>query len=139
MTSFGFLPHILQPTRITAFSSTIIDNIYSNNIEQETFSGNILIQLSDHLSQFLSIKKEFIRVKPPVIYKRDLSKFNEQSFIDDVSIQNWNAHDLVNTDNKFNDFLWRIEKCLDRHAPVKKLSKKKMKKASKHLGLMIPS
>ena len=77
MTSFGFLPHILQPTRITAFSSTIIDNIYSNNIEQETFSGNILIQLSDHLSQFLSIKKEIIRVKPPVIYKRDLSKFNE--------------------------------------------------------------
>ena len=32
MTSFGFLPHILQPTRISDFSSTIIDNIILNRI-----------------------------------------------------------------------------------------------------------
>ena len=34
VTSFGFLPHILQPTRITEYSSTVIDNIYGNNLEQ---------------------------------------------------------------------------------------------------------
>ena len=27
MTSFGFLPHILQPSRITESSATLIDNI----------------------------------------------------------------------------------------------------------------
>ena len=43
LTSLGFLPHILQPTRITEHSSTIIDNIYGNNFTQETFGGNILI------------------------------------------------------------------------------------------------
>ena len=36
MTSFGFLPHLLQPTRITEYSSTVIDNIYGNNLEQDT-------------------------------------------------------------------------------------------------------
>ena len=104
MTSFGFLPHILQPTRITDSTSTIIDNIYSNNFEQESFGGNILIQFSDHLSQFLSIEKKIKRVKPADIHKRDLSNFDEQSFINDISIQNWNVHNLEGTNNKFNDF-----------------------------------
>ena len=57
LTSLGFLPHVLQPTRITEHSSTIIDNIYGNNFTQETLSGNILIKFADHFSQFLSIKK----------------------------------------------------------------------------------
>ena len=28
ITSYGFLPHILQPSRISEFSTTLIDNIY---------------------------------------------------------------------------------------------------------------
>ena len=36
ITSFGFLPHILQPTRITDHSATIIDNIYSNNFKDDS-------------------------------------------------------------------------------------------------------
>ena len=63
MTSFGFLPHILQPTRISDFSSTIIDNIYSNNLEQDSYSGNILIKFADHFSQFLSVNKAIMKFK----------------------------------------------------------------------------
>ena len=58
ITSYGFLPHILQPTRINDENATVIDNIYGNNFEQESFSGNILVQFADHFSQFLSINKE---------------------------------------------------------------------------------
>ena len=61
--SLGFLPHILQTTRITEHSSTIIDNIYGNNFTQETFGGNILIKFADHFSQFLSIKKKVLKEK----------------------------------------------------------------------------
>ena len=43
MTSIGFLPQILQPTRIPDQSSTVIDNIYGNDHEQVIISGNILI------------------------------------------------------------------------------------------------
>ena len=32
---------------------------------------------------------------------------------------------------KFNDFLWRVEGCVNRHAPIKKLNKKQVKKMSK--------
>ena len=131
VTSHGFLPHILQPTRITDESSTIIDNIYGNNFEQDAISGNILVKFSDHFPQFLSINKENIKLKPNDVYLRDMSNFDEKLFIDDISIQNWNANRYTDTNSKFNDFLWRVENCVDRHAPIKKLNRKQMKKRSK--------
>ena len=131
ITSFGFLPHILQPTRITEHSTTLIDNIYGNNFDLNSISGNILIKFADHFSQFLSIDKEIVRLKPNNIYKRDMSKFDESLFRDDVSIQNWNANNLDDINGIFNDFLWRLEGCADRHAPIKKLTRKDLKKSLK--------
>ena len=49
------------------------------------------------------------------IYKHDYSKFNEQSFLDDVSIQQWNC-ELDNVNKAFDDFSWRLKGCVDRHA-----------------------
>ena len=131
MTSFSFLPHILQPTRITEYSTTLIDNIFGNNFEQESISGNILIKFADHFSQFLSVNKEVIRLKSQDVYRRDLTNFDEKSFTDDISIQNWNVNNLEETNIKFDDFLWRLNGCLERHAPIKKLNKKQIKKMSK--------
>ena len=120
MTSSGFLPHILQPTRITEYSSTVIDNIYGNNFEQISQSGNILIKFADHFTQFLSINKEVTKVKQNTVYKRDFREFNEESFIDDICIQNWTAKNPAGTNPKIDDFLWRLAGCIDRHAPLKK-------------------
>ena len=131
MTAFGFLPQILQPTRITEYSSTIIDNIYGNNFTDVSYGGNILIQFADHFSQFISVKKEINKIKPTAVYKRDYSNFDEGSFIDDVRIQNWSVRNTNDTNSKFNDFLWRTEGCIDRHAPLKKLNKKQLKKLAK--------
>ena len=55
-TSF-FHPHILQPTRITDHSATLIDNIFFNSLEHFTISGNIIYDLTDHLPNFLIINK----------------------------------------------------------------------------------
>ena len=55
-------------------------------------------------------------------------------FTDDVSIQNWNANNSNDTNSKFNDFSWRVEGCIDCHAPLKrlnKISKKKVKSMDK--------
>ena len=77
MTSSGFLPHIIHPTIITD-SSTIIDNIYSNNFEDNSTGGNILIQFADHLSQFLCIDK-YVERQPIDIFKQNYSNFDENS------------------------------------------------------------
>ena len=41
LVSHSFLPYILQPTRVTDHSSTIIDNIFSDITDYENSSGNI--------------------------------------------------------------------------------------------------
>ena len=73
MTSFGFLPQILQPTRIGDYSASVIDNIYSNNLDQdserEMFWLNLLIishnyflltRLLLNLSISISIKETIV-------------------------------------------------------------------------------
>ena len=109
----------------------IIDNIYSNNPEQDSHGGNILIKFADQFSQFLYVNKSLAKIKPKSIYKRDFANYDEESFIEDVSIQNWNTNVHSDTNYKFNDFYWGLEGCIDRHAPLKKLNKKQMNKLSK--------
>ena len=124
--SYGFLPHILQPTRVTENTSTVIDNIFSNNIQDDIISGNVLLNLSDHFAQMVSVNREQIDTKKINMYQRDYSKFSSESFRDDVSIQNWcYSHDNVN--ESFNDFYIKLEASVDRHAPFKKLTPKEIK------------
>ena len=63
----GFLfPHISSPSRITPRSRTLINNIFSNNIEHDTLSGNITTTISDHFAQYLILKN--------LSHKQDLKK-----------------------------------------------------------------
>ena len=57
LSSFNFLPCILQPTRITEHSATLIDNIFSNNMEHHQVSGNVIHDITDHLPNFLILDK----------------------------------------------------------------------------------
>ena len=53
-----YIPLILQPTRITSHSNTLIDNIFSNYvIDSDIISGNLTATISDHLPQFSLITK----------------------------------------------------------------------------------
>ena len=83
--------------------------------------------MADHLTQFLIINKEPDKIKPKVTYQRNYDTFDEKSFLDDISIQNWNADNIKDTNPKFDNFIWRLESCIDRHAPFKKLNKKQLK------------
>ena len=55
LASNSFIPLILQPTRITSHSNTLIDNIFSNVIDSDIISGNLTANISDHLPQFVII------------------------------------------------------------------------------------
>ena len=103
---FGFLPLIHQPTRITGRSATIIDNIFTNNFEHESISGNLLLKISDHLPQFSTIKKFHLDHKALNNYKHDYHKFDEYLFRDDFQIQDWSNLERSDQDSsqKFDDF-----------------------------------
>ena len=51
-----FLPYILQPTRVTERTATLIDNIYGNSIDHDTMSGNVVVKISDYFPRFLLVK-----------------------------------------------------------------------------------
>jgi hypothetical protein len=53
--SGNMIPQITIPTRITQTSATLIDHIFSNNIDN-TAAGTILTDISDHYSNFIFIK-----------------------------------------------------------------------------------
>ena len=52
--SLGLYPLIIKPTRITATSATIIDNIFTNNIKCKIESGILVSDITDHLPIFSS-------------------------------------------------------------------------------------
>ena len=98
---------------MTENTATVIDNIFTNNLQDDIVSGNLLLTLSEYFSQFISVN-------------RDYSKFSVESFRDDVSIQNWsylqeNIHDL------FKDFYSKFEGSVNSHVPLKKLSPEEIK------------
>ena len=73
---------------------TIIDNIYTNTIQYNTnniyniYSVNLLLEIAN-LAQFVCTENKNISKTNNVMYKRDYKNWNEQTFLDDLSIQNW--------------------------------------------------
>ena len=56
---FGSLtPHITIPTKITPRSRTLIDNIFTNTVDEPSISANLMCSISDHLAQFLIYPKQ---------------------------------------------------------------------------------
>ena len=99
-------------------TATIVDNIFTNNMANKILSGNIITDFSDHYSQFVSVSRDKIDYKSIKMFKRDYSKFSEESFRDDVN-------------EKFNDSYFKLEGCVERHAPLKKLTPKEIKLENK--------
>ena len=56
------------------------------------------------------INKEITKLNRKIIYKHDFQNVDKESFINDISIQNWAANNPIRTNPKFDDFLWRINK-----------------------------
>jgi hypothetical protein len=53
--SYFFQPQILQPTRITNHSSTLIDTIFFKSNEHFVIRGNLVYDLTDHLPNFIDL------------------------------------------------------------------------------------
>ena len=136
LTSNLFIPHITLPTRITSRSRTLIDNIFSNTIDfQSSISGNITSSISDHFPQFLLVpsRQNNYRPRKHNMFHRNMRNFDPNSFERDLSQINWNELIKANEDPNysFDNFYSSVEKLLNKHAPLVKLSKKEFKQQLK--------
>ena len=126
LASNSFIPLILQPTRITSHSNTLIDNVFSNAIDSDIISGNLTATISDHLPQFAIIPNMFgnITGNKSNIYERDWSKFDQENFILDyfsVDLEGLLKIKELNADNSTKIYLDQLNMLLDTYAPLTKL------------------
>ena len=80
--SSHLFPHIIQPTRISDSSKTLID-IFSNTMIENTISGNLAATISDHLPQFIILPNIFSNPtsNKSNTYERDCSNFVQENLI----------------------------------------------------------
>ncbi len=130
MLEHSFHPNIIEPTRITNTNKpSLVDNIFTNTFDNPV-SGNILEHISyDHLPNFV-ILDHALKKKLENSMKRDkknfnVAKFNTELLGDDLLVSLLNARD---TDHAFNTFHNRYCTLLDKHAPLRKLTKKEVKR-----------
>ena len=91
--SFSLIPTIDKPTRIYNNTATLIDNIFTNTIDNGLISGNIVSDISYHFSQFCiasSRTKIFKNSKGQNQVKRDFSDFSDVKFNNELSALNLN-------------------------------------------------
>jgi len=129
ISSNGFRPLILQPSRVTSKTATLIDNIFCNNLDCFSKGGNITCSISDHFLQFVSIDIFDRQKKNNILkYSRNWRLFNKNEFKNDLISTDWS--EVITPDTKTNDsfnlFYYKIEKLIDEMAPIKKLTKKEI-------------
>ena len=90
VSSHGFRPLILQPTRVTSKTLSLIDNIFTNDMTCFSSGGNLTTSISDHFSQFSQLDIfEKIKGKKHVKFGRNWRTFNKNEFKDELSSSNW--------------------------------------------------
>ena len=92
--SVGFFPKITLPTRFTEQSSTLIDNVFSNYIEEREISGILLNHISDHQFLFTYIEKlSYIEKVPKFV---DIEKTDVNSIVNFVQeLNDMNIYDQL--------------------------------------------
>ena len=131
LTSYFFTPYILQPSRLR--SKTLIDNIFFNSLEYHSYSGNILYEFSDHLTQFL-ILEGFIKERSlpeSVMYRKDFDMFNEREFEEMViNGLDWEEICMIrigNSSASFKSFHDTLNFHIDEMVPSKKVTLKQFR------------
>ena len=75
LSSRYFLPHSLQPSRVTTNSKILIDNVFSDMTVPNIIFGNLSASILDHVPQFLVAPNTFFNASYPKSnnYDRDWS------------------------------------------------------------------
>ena len=130
MSSYCFAPLINRPTRVTEHSASLIDNIYTNSIEDlntdSATCGILFNDISDNFPVFHIQKAKSIpsRTKRST-YKQVINRHTIQKLKDELSKQNWgDITDTEDVNTCYSNFTQKLEACYKRCIPVRKSVKK---------------
>ncbi len=118
----SFLPTISKPTRITAHSGTLIDNIYLNNLStnMDYRTGILLDNISDHLPIFCIITNKTHKKDNKAyttIERRHITAEKIQLLNSELSKINWDYLQNMQINDAYENFTEKLINILDRIAP----------------------
>ena len=126
LTANGFRPLILQPSRVTNTSATLIDNIFINDMVSKSKGGNLVSSISDHFAQFSYL--DFCPKKRPNVlpkFGRSYKNFSHSEFSNELNKIDWlQILHGKDTDSKMESILTITNQILDKMAPLKKLTRR---------------
>ena len=128
----NFIPCITLPTRITDHSISLIDHIFlkipKKLIQNKCSSGNLIVDISDHLPNF-----SFIDIKTPSIKDRPFIRLFTDTKIE-LFLNNLNSEseliedsDLTDVDNSYGIFSNNYLNLFNKYFPYIKQSRKSFK------------
>ena len=117
-------PHIIYPTRyVKNAKPSLVDNFFSNFLEPEIVSGNLIDKISDHMPNFLIVpyynKSDFRKN----IKIRDYSNLIEENYINDISNLPPINTLAFDTNQNYEIFANHINNVINQHVPLRPLSK----------------
>ena len=128
----GLLPCITLPTRLTHHSATLIDhiNLYRplEYLKDDITCGNLLIDVSDHLPNFIILEgKSLVNTKcRPKI--RIFSENNTKKFISELDCESWtDVTDCSDAEESMKKFIAKFSKVFNKCFPLKQISRKRIK------------
>ena len=118
--SYQYTQLIKESTRVTNSSCSLIDLFLTNEPNNFTSAGVIVLGISDHNLIYAIRKHSSVKSKPITIKSRSYKNVDETSFKHDIDAIPWQY--IVSLDDPIN--AWQIWKKLfldvaDKHAPVK--------------------
>jgi len=97
MYSHSLFPLINKPTRVTERSATLIDNIFSNNIQDnDLLNGILLTDISDHFPVFSVNTGKLVSEQHLYRTFRNCCQNNISTFNDELRNYNWNERYSIN-------------------------------------------
>ena len=121
-----FFPLITRPTRITSNTATLIDNIFTNNLNNLSVSGLMFCDISDHLPIFTLLLDQNMNLnKTPWLSCRDKSGNNVAKFKDRLANVHWDElSECKDTDCAYRCFLDKYTTIYNDCFPLKKVKVK---------------
>ena len=123
-------PLITRPTRTTAASATLIDNIFSNDINSITRAAVVVTDISDHYPIFVQKPNISVNNTPTVVTYRKFSDQNIQHFKESLADYDFTViTSMENANDAFNCFHRVLIELFEEHFPLitKELSIKQVK------------
>ena len=127
MYSMSLYPKITRPSRITSHCATLIDNIFTNDIENNTMSGLLINDISDHLPVFTVYNSNYQRnqSEEKLKYRRVRTEETMSSLKNDLLAQNWEkVYNESDIDNAYETFLRIFTSLYDKNLSNKTILQK---------------